>query len=100
MIQKLIAWLESHLGTCAFKEHSGLECPGCGLQRSLIALLKGEILESILLFPALIPLFAMFAFLGVHLVFKLKHGALILKILYITNLSLILGSYVYKIIIH
>ena len=100
MLQKTISWLESHLGTCSFKEHVGLECPGCGIQRSLIALLKGEVLESILLFPALLPLVAMFAFLGIHLVFKLKHGALVLKIFYIANIFLILSGYIYKIIIH
>lgn len=100
MWQKTIAWLESHAGTCAFREHAGIECPGCGLQRSIIALMKGEVLESILLFPALLPLMAMFAFLGLHLAFKLKHGALVLKIFYISNAFLILGNYIFKIIIH
>lgn len=100
MLQKLITWLELHQGTCPFREHAGLECPGCGLQSSIIALLKGNVLESILLFPALIPLLAMFAFLGIHLAFNLKHGALMLKIFYISNTVLILGGYIYKLIIH
>ena len=100
MIHKIITWLESHMGTCTFREAGGLECPGCGIQRSIISLLKGEILESILLFPALLPLIAMFGFLGIHLMFTLKHGALVLKIFYITNTVLILGNYIYQIIIH
>jgi len=100
MIHKIITWLESHMGTCTFKEATGLECPGCGIQRSIITLLKGDILESILLFPALLPLIAMFGFLGIHLVYNLKHGALVLKIFYITNTVLILGNYIYQIIIH
>ena len=100
MLQKIISWMESHSGACSFKEHVGLECPGCGIQRSIIAMLKGEFLESIILFPALLPLFAMFAFLGLHLVFDLKHGALVLKIFYITNTILIISGFVYKLIIH
>ena len=100
MILKIITWFESHMGTCSFQEHTGVSCPGCGIQRSIIALLKGDFAESILLFPALLPLLGMFAFLGIHLVFNLKHGALLLKIFYITNAFLIVGSFFYKIIIH
>jgi hypothetical protein len=99
-MHKVIAWLEAHMGTCAFREHTGIECPGCGMQRSIIALLKGDLLESFLLFPALLPLLGMFVFLAVHLVFKLKHGALVLQILYITNTALILGDFIYKLILH
>ena len=88
------------MGTCSFHEHTQLACPGCGLQRALIALLKGELIESILLFPALIPLLVMFSFLGMHLVFKLRHGALALKIMYIANVSIILVNLIIKLIIH
>lgn len=100
MLLKIITWLESHQGTCSFREMTGIDCPGCGLQRSLLALLKGDLAESILQFPALLPLAAMFLFLGIHLVFKLKHGALILKIFFISNISLIVLNFVYKLIIH
>lgn len=100
MLLKIIHWLESHQGTCSFREHAGIDCPGCGMQRSILALLKGDLVESILLFPALLPLMAMFIFLGIHLVFKLKHGALILKLFYISNISIIVLSYIYKLIIH
>jgi hypothetical protein len=100
MLLSVITWLESHQGTCSFREMTGIECPGCGLQRSILALLRGDLAGSILQFPALLPLAAMFLFLGIHLVFKLKHGALILKIFYIGNISLIVLNYVCKIIIH
>nr|WP_081710923.1 DUF2752 domain-containing protein [Prevotella nigrescens] len=32
---------------CPFKLITGLQCPGCGLQRALHALLQGNILEAI-----------------------------------------------------
>ena len=100
MLHRIISWMESHQGTCSFREHAGIDCPGCGLQRSILALLEGDLLESILLFPALLPLTVMFVFLGIHLVFNLKHGALILKILYIGNISIILLNYIIKLMIH
>ena len=100
MLLKIITWLESHQGTCSFREHAGIDCPGCGLQRSILALLRGDLVESILQFPALLPLVAMFVFLGIHLVFKLKHGAFVLKVFYITNISIIVLNYIYKLIIH
>ena len=99
-MKSVLLWLESHLGTCSFKEHAGIECPGCGLQRSAIALLKGEFIESLLAFPALLPILVMFAFLGIHLVFNLKYGALVLKIFYISNICLIIFTYIYKLILH
>ena len=95
MFSRLAEWLESNMGTCTFKEHTGTHCAGCGLQRSVIALLKGNILESIILYPALIPMLLMFAFLGLHLIFRFKHGAGILKYMFITNVSIIVLHYIY-----
>ena len=100
MLQNLISWLESHMGTCRFHEQTELLCPGCGLQRSVIALLQGDLIDSFLLFPALLPLLAMFSFLAVHLVFNLRHGALVLKILYISNVAIILLNFIIKLIIN
>ena len=100
MLQKIVTWLEAHMGSCSFQELAGIECPGCGIQRSIIALLKGDFPGSILLFPALLPLLGMFAFLSIHLVFKLKHGAFVLKIFYITNTAIIIGNYLYHLITH
>ena len=90
MLLNCLKWLEPYQRTCSFREHAGIDCPGCGLQRSILALLRGDLVESILQFPALLPLIAMFAFLAIHLVFKLKYGAIVLKMFYITNISIII----------
>jgi len=95
MLQKIIEWLESHYSHCFFKDHFGIDCPGCGLQRSFVELLKGNIIESILLYPALIPILLMFFFLGLHLILKFRNGAQILKLMFITNMSLIFLHYIY-----
>ena len=98
MLRNFILWLESHMGTCRFHEQTGLTCPGCGLQRAVIALLKGNFMESIVLFPPLLPLVIMFFFLALHLVFNLKHGALVLKVIYIANTAIILINLIVKLI--
>jgi hypothetical protein len=99
MLQKTIEWLESLQRPCFFKEHFGIDCPGCGLQRSFIELLKGNLIESIRLYPALIPIIIMFLFLCLHIMLKFKNGALVLKYMFITNMSLIFVHYIYKLII-
>lgn len=51
-----------------------MECPGCGMQRALIALLKGDVLLSLQLHPGLIPLILTFGLLVVQLKIKHPHG--------------------------
>ncbi len=67
----MITWLEHHLFSCFFKSNFGIECPGCGMQRSLISLLKGNILESIQYHAALIPFIITLIILILQL--KIKH---------------------------
>lgn len=92
----LIAWLEHNLFSCFFVKYLGIECPGCGFQRSLIALLKGDVSESFQLYPALLPVLGMFLFLVMHLVFKFRNGANILKYTFIFNAIIIFGNYILK----
>jgi hypothetical protein len=75
----------------------GVECPGCGMQRALIELLKGNFMESLELYPALLPMVLLFSTLIVHLVFKLKYGAEILKYLFLFTVLIIVVSYIVKI---
>ena len=55
---------------CSWKETFGIDCPGCGAQRSLAELFRGNFLESLYLFPALIPLLITLV-LSALIVFKL-----------------------------
>ncbi len=98
MREKLIQWLESHLEPCMYNKFLGVECPGCGLQRSFIELLKGNIAESFQLFPALIPVLFMFFYLIVHLIFNFRKGADILKYLFIINVGVVIIHYIFKLI--
>jgi hypothetical protein len=68
------------------------------MQRSFIALLKGEFVESIILYPALIPTIFLFLYTFSHLVFKFKNGANIIKLDFFLIVILTLGNYFYKIL--
>ncbi len=94
---EVVRWLEKHQGACFYKKYFGIECPGCGMQRAFIALLKGNVTESLQLFPALLPLMGMFVFLLLHLIFHFRNGAKILMYWFILNVGIIVVSYVLKI---
>ncbi len=93
----LISFLEKNLLSCQWKQQFDVECMGCGMQRSLIHLLKGEFLEAFYMYPAIYTLIAMFIFLGLHLKFDFQKGHKILLYLFITNILLMLTNYIIKI---
>lgn len=74
-----------------------MDCPGCGMQRSTIALLKGDIIESLYLYPPLLPSLFMLVFLILHLIFDFRNGAKYLKYNFILVVSLQVINYVFKI---
>ena len=90
--------LESMMIGCPSQHYLGIRCPGCGMQRSILALLQGRVVESISLYPALIPILLMLIYLGLHLTYKYEHGAKRLVQIFITVSLIIVTSYVYKII--
>lgn len=97
-MKNIIDWLEHHFLACPYKKYFDIDCMGCGMQRSFIALLKGDFIESFYLYPALIPMLVMILFLPIHLIFKFKNGASLLKYLFIFNISIVIISYLIKIL--
>jgi hypothetical protein len=84
--------------SCSWKESFGIECPTCGFQRSFIELIQGDIVESILLFPATIPLIVTFLILFGHLIFKLRSGAKAIILSFSFTVFLIVSNFVAKLI--
>lgn len=94
----LINWLEHNMLACPYKKYFGFDCFGCGMQRSLLALLRGDILESFYLYPVLVPMVFMILFLIAHLIFKFKHGATFLKYNFIFVVSIVVINFIVKLI--
>jgi hypothetical protein len=81
---------------CPIHKFLGIECPGCGMQRAIIELLKGNFIESIWAYPALFPIFIMFIYLILHLKLQFKNGATILKYFFIINSIIVSLNYLFK----
>ena len=96
----ILEWFKEHLLTCPSKYFFHIDCPGCGLQRSILALLEGDIIKSLSLYPATIPIIALLTYTAMHLKLDFKMGASIIKWGYIGCTIIILIFYIYKIVNH
>jgi len=92
-----IHWLQNHLIPCPFKYLTGIDCPGCGFQRSVIALLQGDLDKSFTLYPPAIPLLLFFAYGAADNYFKLDTPKfLVKKTLFMITGNIVLISYCLK----
>jgi len=92
-----MSWLQDHLLACPFKYITGIDCPGCGFQRSVFALLQGNWHKSFMLYPAAIPLLLFFTYGLADKYFKLDTSKnVVKKTLFVAIGSLILISYGFK----
>ena len=91
----MIEFLENNMLPCAWKT-VGLECTGCGLQRALILVLKGDFTGAFLMYPAIYTLLVMGLFLLLHLRFQFSFGARLLKVLFVLNVLIIITNYILK----
>ena len=93
----LITFLERHQLPCPSRALFHIDCPGCGMQRSFVCLLKGDLRNSLELHPATMPMIALLLFFILHLVFKFNKGARILVFLQFSVAFITLAFYIYKI---
>ena len=90
--------IEDFMLPCMSKQLFGMDCPGCGLQRSVVFLLKGEFVEAFKMYPAIYPMLLLFGFLTVDFFIKLKYANKISIFLMISTVVLILGNFILKLI--
>lgn len=76
----IISWLEQRELPCLFKKYFHVDCPGCGFQRSIIALLKGNVEESFLLFPTTLALIIFFVGLFFNNKYQFATGKVVLNV--------------------
>src|SRR6187402_665527 len=90
-------WLQNHLITCPFKYITGIDCPGCGFQRSVLALLQGDFEDSFALYPPTIPILLAFIYLFADKRFTLDNSRNgVKKAVYLVVGSFMLISYCIK----
>lgn len=91
-------WLEKYLLSCPFKSIFGFDCPGCGFQRSVLALLKGHLVASFHLYPATLPILLLALFLLLKLKFQFPQPEKISKVLFAIAAVTVIVSYAFKIL--
>lgn len=96
MLANLIQWLQEHMFPCFYKQAFGISCPMCGFQRSLIELLKGNVMESFLQFPALLPLLlTSFMFIVLKLL-KSPKTIVVVQVMLLFDLTIMIINCLYK----
>ncbi|NNC45799.1 MAG: DUF2752 domain-containing protein [Winogradskyella sp.] len=92
----LLINIEDFMLPCLWKQTFNIDCFGCGFQRSLVMLFKGDFIGAFYMYPAIYSIIVMLALLILHTKFQFKHGPKILIGLFILNISIIVISYFIK----
>jgi hypothetical protein len=82
---------------CMNKSLFGVDCIGCGTQRSLLLLVNGEFTKAFYQFPAIYTTLLLFGLIGLHLIDKKRNYQKIIIGLAIINAIIMIISYIYKI---
>jgi len=92
-----VNWLQNRLLRCPFKYLTGIDCPGCGFQRAVLALIQGNFHQSIALYPPAIPLILFFIYGIADAIFKLDNSTnTFKKSFFVLTGSIVLVNYAFK----
>lgn len=81
---------------CLNKMLFGVECLGCGFQRAVVFLVKGEFAAAFFMYPAVYSLLILVFFLLFNFFITFKNARLIKMTLIILNVLIIVTSYIIK----
>lgn len=88
--------LEDYMLPCINKKILGFDCMGCGIQRSIALLFKGEFVDAFFMFPAIYTIIALLGLLLVNTFKDFKYANKIIIILAISNVLIIVGNFLIK----
>ena len=88
---------EDYMLPCLNKKLFGIECFGCGFQRSLVFVFQGEFIAAFKMYPAIYTLILFALFLVLNLFYKFQYAEKIKLILVVLNVVIIVTSYFIKI---
>lgn len=88
--------MEEYMIPCFSKSLFGVECLGCGTQRSLLLLFQGEFVAAFKMFPAIYTTLCFFGFLFLHLLDKSRNYSKIVISLAIINAIVMIVAYYFK----
>ena len=92
--------MEEYMVPCMNKSVFGIDCMGCGTQRSLALLLDGEFIEAFKMFPAIYTLLLFGLTITLHLLDKKRNYLTPIAFLAVANGVIMVVNYFYKIYIN
>lgn len=93
---QLFIMIEDYMLPCMNKKLFGVDCPGCGLQRSVVHLLKGEFVAAFEMYPAIYGLVSLIIFVVASQFIKFRFDTQIKIFLGILTAATIIISYALK----
>lgn len=90
--------IKDYMLPCFSKQLFGIDCPGCGLQRSILLLLNGEFIAAFKMYPAIYPLLTLACVILLNKVMGLKYATQMIMGLSISSVALILINFFIKLI--
>ena len=91
----LLGW-EEYMLPCMNKALFGIDCPGCGMQRSVALLIRGDFVGAFYMYPAVYPLLALLLFLISSFFVTIKFEQQIKIFLGVLSGATIIVSYIIK----
>ena len=88
--------MKEYMLPCMHKKIFGIDCFGCGTQRSLFLLLEGDFVGAFKMFPAIYTTLLFFIIVALHFIDKSRNYTKYMIILAITNALIMIISYFYK----
>lgn len=92
-----MASFEDYMLPCLNKKLFGIECMGCGLQRSISLVLQGDFKDAFLMYPAIFVLIPLALTIVASFFYKFKYANKLINTLAIISLIIIIISYIVKI---
>lgn len=89
--------MEEYMIPCMNKKIFGVDCLGCGTQRALAMIFRGEFVNAFHMFPAIYTTLLFFIVLGLNFVDKARNYHKAIISLAIINAVIMVISYIYKI---
>lgn len=65
--------MEDYMLPCMHKKFFGVDCLGCGIQRSFFLLLQGDFSGAFKMYPALFTMILFFALIGLQIAHKKRN---------------------------
>ena len=88
--------LEDYMLPCLNKKLFGVDCLGCGMQRSFLYVLQGNFTAAFKMYPAIFTLIILASYILLNIKFKFKKSKIVIRNLIIINLVIIIISYIIK----